>query len=272
MTGQNAAGPDFRGRLKNQDHLLGTFVKFPTTQAIEILGVVGFDFIVIDQEHAPLDRMMTDLMILAARASNMAAIVRVADGTDAHILNALDCGAAGVMVPHVSSVEKARAAARACRYRNGTRGFVGVSRASQWGRFSWTATMKALDAQVTCIAMIEDLEAVDRVRDIAMVEGIDALFLGRGDLTASFGDDPQAEAKVAEISAKVAAAASAAKIPLLVLAISRADALWFKKAGVSGLSDCERPRFPQIRCRRRLQGICSAARLNGAHPCAQKNA
>lgn len=227
------SGSAFRSRLKAGEPLLGTFVKFPTTQAIEILAVAGFDFVIIDQEHAALDRGMTDLMILAAHAAGMAPVVRVGDAGDASVLAALDSGAVGIMFPHVVSAAKARSVARSCRYAGGSRGFAGLSRASQWGRLPGPAHMKAQDAQVTCIAMIEDVEAVDRAGEIARVDGIDALFLGRGDLTASFGDDPQAAAKVAELGVKVAAAARDARVPLMILATGKADALAYRKLGAA---------------------------------------
>src|SRR5690606_705769 len=136
----------------------------------------------------------------AARSVNIAPLVRIAEFTDANILSALDSGAMGVMVPHVTSVEKAEAIARAGRYRNGSRGFAGLTRASGWGAVGGTQLMSLQDSHVACIAMIEDIEAVERSGDIARVDGIDALFIGRGDLTASFGDDPQAQAEVVRIS------------------------------------------------------------------------
>ena len=105
----------FRERLRARQRLFGTFLKLPTTQVIEILGPVGYDFVIIDQEHAPLDRGTTDLMILAARTANVAPLVRVAEASDAAILSALDCGAMGIMVPHVASVEKAQAIVGASR-------------------------------------------------------------------------------------------------------------------------------------------------------------
>ena len=99
---------DFRRRLKAREYLLGTFVKTPTTHATEILGMLGFDFVIIDQEHAPIDRGAIDVMVLAARASNTAGIVRVGDPGEANILSVLDCGASGIFVPHVDSPGKAR--------------------------------------------------------------------------------------------------------------------------------------------------------------------
>lgn len=225
----------FRQRLLARQRMLGTFLKLPTTQVIEILGQVGYDFVIIDQEHAPLDRGITDLMILAARASNIAPLVRVAEFTDANVLSALDSGAMGIMVPHVTSVEKAKAIARASRYAKGSRGFAGLTRASNWGSVPGTRHMAQQDSQIAVVAMIEDQHAVDKAGDIARVEGVDALFIGRGDLTASFGDDPQASAKVGEISRRIAAAAREADVPLMMLPTSKADFAFASELGATAM-------------------------------------
>ena len=102
-----------RRRLLAREHLIGTFVKTPTTHATEILGALGFDFVVIDEEHAPFDRMAIDAALLAARAAGTAALVRVQSATS--ILSVLDCGATGVLVPHVASAARAREVAATCR-------------------------------------------------------------------------------------------------------------------------------------------------------------
>jgi len=106
MTTPRPAYTDFRRRLKAREHVLGTFIKTPTTHATEILGMLGFDFVVVDQEHAPFDAGTIDVMVLAARASNIAPIVRVGDPGEANILSVLDCGASGILVPHVDGVER----------------------------------------------------------------------------------------------------------------------------------------------------------------------
>ena len=113
----------FRRRFSARQTVVGSFIKTPTTHATEIFGALGYDFVVIDEEHAPIDRAMTDVMLLAARASNVAGIVRVSSDDPAKILSCLDCGATGVLVPHVATVEKARAVAAAARYRGGRRGY-----------------------------------------------------------------------------------------------------------------------------------------------------
>ena len=226
----------FRDRLLARRRLLGTFLKLPTTQVIEILGPIGYDFVIIDQEHAALDRNITDLMIFAARAANIAPIVRIPEFTESFVLGALDSGAMGIMVPHVTSVEKARAVARSARYKGGSRGFAGLTRASNWGSIDAVGHMAAQDSQVAVIAMIEDQDAVPAAGDIARVEGIDALFIGRGDLTASFGDDPDASAKVAEISRRVASSAQEAGVPLMMLPTGRADFEFATSLGATALA------------------------------------
>ena len=233
MIARTLSSTRLRERLVARESMLGTFVKLPSSQAIEILGAEGFDFVVIDAEHAPLDRAQIDLMILAARAVGVAAIVRV--GNADQILNALDCGADGVMVPHVRSVRDAEIIAAACRYAGGARGFAGLTRAGSWGGRTSLEHMDYQDATVTCIAMIEDPEAVEIADDILAVDGIHAVFVGRGDLTASFGRDPDAASKVSTMSERVAGAATRAGKPLMMLASSTKDASDMRNLGVAAL-------------------------------------
>ena len=225
----------FRSRLIAGDKLMGTFVKMPTTQAIEILGGVGFDFVVIDQEHAPLDRRDIDLMCLAARASGMAPVVRVGDQGDANVLSALDCGALGVMFPHTTSAATARDFVARCRYAGGKRGFAGLTRASGWGKYPGPQHTAKQDSEIAVIAMIEDVPAVPEVPAICATEGIDAIFIGRGDLGASFGNDPDAAAKVAEIAERIAADTRAAGTTLMMLANNVADAAKMRSIGTSAM-------------------------------------
>lgn len=107
MTRPPASG--FRQRLLANEPLLGTFIKTPTSHAIEILADVGFDFVIVDAEHAPFDAHALDVAMLAARAADIAALVRVAGSGPETVLSALDCGAAGVVVPHVASPAAAAA-------------------------------------------------------------------------------------------------------------------------------------------------------------------
>jgi len=233
MTNPRPVYTDFRRRLRGREHVLGTFIKTPTTHATEILGMLGFDFVIIDQEHAPFDRGAIDVMVLAARASNIAGIVRVGDPGEANILAVLDSGATGIMVPHVDSAAKARDIAAACRYKGGTRGFANTTRAGRFGELCFADHMAAQDAQVTCIAMIEDLSALDQIEAIAKVEGIDAFFIGRGDLTAALGAPSMTSAETHTIVAPIMATAKKAGMPVIMLCPDRADAIAMAKLGAS---------------------------------------
>lgn len=184
---------NLRERLRAGELLAGTWVKTPHPHVAEVLALSALDVLVLDAEHAPFDRVGLDLCILAARAGGKPVLVRPASGDAAQILNALDCGADGVIVPHIRSAEDARALVRACQYIPGGRGFAGSSRAAGYTTLGM-AKHRAAAQGVTIIAQIEDVEAVEAIEEIAAVEGIDALFIGRADLTISYGvespDDP----------------------------------------------------------------------------------
>lgn len=223
----------FRQRFIDRQRLVGTFIKTPTTHAVEIVGALGFDFVVIDEEHAPFDRVAIDAALLAARAAGTAGIVRVAEPTAAKLLAALDDGATGVLVPHVSSLAKALDVAAACRYRGGRRGFSASSRAGGYGAVSMWKHVENADAAVTCIAMIEDPEALDEIDDILAVEGLDGVFIGRGDLTVAFGAADTGAPEVRSACERIIDAASKAGKPVCVMVGSPAEAKDFQAIGAT---------------------------------------
>jgi 2-keto-3-deoxy-L-rhamnonate aldolase RhmA len=186
---------DFRRRLLAREPLIGSFLKFPGPQATEIFGSIGYDFVMLDEEHSPWTRDQLGMGLLAARASGTAGFVRVSRPDAASILSMLDDGAIGVMVPHVTSAQKARDIASWARYKGGARGS-GVSRGGDYGGRIGADGMDGYyaesDAITTVFAMIEDAEAVERIDEIVAVDGIDAYFMGRGDLGLSLSNLPGA--------------------------------------------------------------------------------
>jgi 2-keto-3-deoxy-L-rhamnonate aldolase RhmA len=188
--------------------MLGTFIKSPTTHGIEILADLGFDFVVVDQEHGTFNPESVDAALLAARAGGIAGLVRVPAPEAFFIGPALDAGADGVIVPHVANVGTARRVADLCRYKSGTRGFSAATRAGRYGgRSRWEHVTRS-DEHVAFIAQIEDVEALDQLGGIAAVPGLDCLFVGRGDLTVAMGlespNSPDMDACVQSISAAAA--------------------------------------------------------------------
>jgi len=225
--------PNFRDRFRQGEKLVGTFIKNTDGRSVEILGLCGLDFVVVDAEHAPFDRGSVDLCLLAARASATAGVVRVAELNAAHILAALDSGAEGVLVPHIASVAQARLAVEAARYRGGRRGFSNSPRAGAYGGAGMVDHIARSDAAVTVIAMIEDAEALEQIDAIVAVDGIDGFFVGRGDLAVALG---AAHPNTPEISAAVetiCAAARAVNKPVCVMIGAAADAKPFQAMGVT---------------------------------------
>ena len=183
-------------RLRNRELIIGTFVKTPSPIVVEVLGLTSLDCICLDAEHAPFDRSAIDSCVMAARASALDVLVRVPSAAPEHILNALDCGATGVVVPHVRSFKEARAVVRASHYGPGGRGYAGSPRAAGYTTRSMSDHQVASAGRTVVIVQIEDPEAVDEIDAIAQVEGVDALFVGRVDLTVAFGAKSQDDDRV----------------------------------------------------------------------------
>lgn len=182
--------------------LIGSFIKTPSPQSIEILASIGFDFVIIDAEHAPFDYSDIDIAILAAKASNITPIVRIADLSESFIQHALDSGAEGVVAPHIDSKEKAEKLVKASKYKHG-RGFSNSSRAGDFGGNPMWEHVKEIDSKVITIAMIEDIKGIQNLNEILSVEGIDAVFIGRADLCVSLNEKNASSENIQQITESI---------------------------------------------------------------------
>jgi 2-keto-3-deoxy-L-rhamnonate aldolase RhmA len=217
-------------RIAGGDTLIGTFLKTPSPILVEVLATCGLDLLCIDAEHAPFDRGDIDQCVMAARAGGLPVIVRPPSAAPEHILNALDCGADGVLLPHIRSAEDAEAAVLAAQYRPGGRGYAGSSRAAGYGLTGMAEHRRASADRTVVIAQIEGAEALDAIDAIAAVEGIDLLFVGRIDLTVSLdADGPDAPPVIAAVE-RILSACSAAGRPSGMFVPRNADvAGWHAK-------------------------------------------
>ncbi len=208
---ENSRGT-FRHRLVKGDLLVGTWVKTPSAVVCEVLGNSDLDTLCLDAEHAPFGRLELDACISTCRAVGMAALVRVPSADSPHIQSALDCGATGVVVPHVKTAEEAEAICLMSLYGPGGRGYAGSTRAARFGGKAIADHLGESADETTIIAQIEDLEALDAIEDIAAVERLDCLFIGRIDLTVALGKtDPSDPAVVAAVDRVCAAGRNAGK-------------------------------------------------------------
>ncbi|MEM8853546.1 MAG: aldolase/citrate lyase family protein, partial [Pseudomonadota bacterium] len=164
---------DFKRRIAAREVLLGAFIKTPHPMVIEIMGGSAFDFLILDCEHAPFDRSAIDTAMIAGRATGCPLLVRVPHGDASTILGILDSGAAGVMVPHVTSAGQAEALVRALRYGPGGRGFAGTTRAAHYGGRTLKEHLAATADDVSLFCQIEEPEGVENAEAIAAVDGVD---------------------------------------------------------------------------------------------------
>ncbi len=202
------SGSDSRARAADRQ-----FVKSPGPQIVEIAALSGLDFVLLDAEHAPYSAGDVDRAVLAGRAANISVLVRVPSHVGPWIQQVLDCGADGIVVPHVESVAVAEAVVRAARFAGGGRGYSNSPRAGGYGTLSMAAMLAQEDGRVVVVAQIEDLGGVDQVNAIAAVDGVDALFIGRADLAVALGATGPDDPTVGALAAKVAAAAAARGLP-----------------------------------------------------------
>lgn len=197
---RESASKTFKNKLTNGELLVATFVKTPWVSQIEILAQTDLDAIVLDGEHAPLNNVSLDSCLVAAKASDLPSLVRIPALRHEYILQALDLGATGVMVPHIRSAKDAKAAVLATYYGPGGRGYSGNTRAAGYGKTEMVDHIENTVSTNTVIAQIEDPEAVESIEEIAAVEGIDCLFVGLMDLTVAYGasntNDPKVESAI----------------------------------------------------------------------------
>ncbi|HEY7306914.1 MAG TPA: aldolase/citrate lyase family protein [Bryobacteraceae bacterium] len=177
-----------RSRLKaliqSGQPVIGSWIGFADPYSVELMADLGFDWLLIDTEHFPLDRQQLRTILLSMKGSSTAAVVRLPSNALDHFQTALDLGAQGVVVPMVSSRADAALAVSFCRYPPvGIRGF-SPTRASRYFQDLENYASEAND-QIALIVQIETPRAAENIDEILTTGNIDGIFIGPGDL-ASF--------------------------------------------------------------------------------------
>ena len=167
----------------------GVMCTFPSPPVVEMLGHLGFDWVLLDNEHGSITVDTAESCIAVAELSGMAPIVRPVGNKPEIIAPFLDRGAWGVQVPHVNTAEEARAVVDAVKYApEGRRGIFGGGRAAQYGFSGTTADYAAAANRETLVCvMIEEVEAIENLPEMVKVPGVDVYFIGSGDLSQSMG-------------------------------------------------------------------------------------
>lgn len=175
-------------RLKLGEPIFGLFVNLCHPAVLEVAGLAGFDFAIIDTEHGELSSDRAVDMVRAAKLAGVSPVVRVYGNQPELIAKALDIGAEGVQVPQIGSKPEAEAAVRAAKFAPaGTRGCNRYVRAAGYSAKDKFAYFGGANEETAVILQVEGKEGIGNLTDILTVKGIDVLFIGPYDLSASLG-------------------------------------------------------------------------------------
>ena len=188
MTGVDTTGMDreFAERMRAGESLSAGWVSLGHPRVAEIVALAGYDFVIVDVEHTPMGLETLDDVVRAIELRGVPAIVRVPWNDPVELKRVLDIGVAGVMIPMVETAEAAEEAVDAMTYPpEGMRGVAG-SRATNYG-LDFAEYMENADEDLVTVLQIETVEGVENAGEISGVAGVDSLFVGPSDLSASLG-------------------------------------------------------------------------------------
>ncbi|MDO4287804.1 MAG: aldolase/citrate lyase family protein [Eubacterium sp.] len=176
--------------LKEGKTAIGTFIKTTDASAVEIMGMCGLDFFVIDSEHVSYNpETITDL-VRVSDISGIVPIVRIKEGTPVNIMQALDLGALGFHAPNVDTFDHAKCVVESARYVPlGNRGFAPSHRAAGYGLMDKKEYIKMANEEILTILHCETMEAVSNLDQILTLPELDVIFIGPMDLSQSLGAD-----------------------------------------------------------------------------------
>ena len=188
--------PGLRERLKNGETVLGTWNNIPSASLVNAICSSGIDFVVIDSEHGPTGMERAEDLVRACESAQVSPLIRVPANSPQLILKALDIGAEGVHVPHVSTKEDALSVVKASKYYpQGDRGYSPFTKAGRYGLDAKDHASRS-NERTAVVVHIEGKEGIKNLKDIVGVPGVDVIFIGPYDLSQSLGkpgmiDDPQ---------------------------------------------------------------------------------
>lgn len=179
-------------RLKDGEVLFGTFYKFNCAPIVEMLGLAGMDFIIIDAEHSSYSYQDMENMCRAANGVGMNAVIRVPGSAPEYILHAGDMGAQGIQVPNSKTLEEARMAAESMRYAPfGTRGLGLTTRGSGYclgaDYMDSSAYVDYVNNELLSVIMVENAALAERIDELCDIPQADVFFIGTGDMSQSCG-------------------------------------------------------------------------------------
>jgi 2-dehydro-3-deoxyglucarate aldolase len=223
----------FKRDLRDKKLLIGCWCALANPNTTEVLGLAGYDWLMLDGEHAPNEVNTFIPQLMALKDSRSAPVVRPQSNDTVVIKRLLDAGFYNFLIPYVESAEEAARAVAATRYP--PEGVRGVSVSMRGNRFATIPDYyKTSNQNITVAIQIESRTGVANVEAILAVPGVDAVFIGPGDLAAGYGHigNPGHE-EVQAAMQQVFASAKAAGVPVGILAPVEADARRYIEMGAT---------------------------------------
>ena len=214
---------ELRSALQAGGPVIGLWAVIPSSVTAEAAAQTGAGYVVVDQQHGAVDQALLAAMLQAIAGAGATPLVRVAANDPWVIGNALDLGAAGVIVPMVEDAKQAARAVSSCRY-------------APQGRRSFGALRPGSGAEPLCLVMIETRAGLDHARDIAATPGLDGIYIGPSDLALSLGLEPTPRLEhepVLEAIERIRSACAEQGVICGLHCLNPEDAARFKAAGVA---------------------------------------
>ncbi|WP_316149676.1 2-dehydro-3-deoxyglucarate aldolase [Cupriavidus sp. BIC8F] len=195
----------FRNAVLAQQRQIGLWCSLASPVTAEIIGLAGFDWLLLDTEHAPNDPLTLLPQLMALKDSPSAPVVRPPWNDPVLLKRLLDLGFYNFLIPFVESAEQARQAVSATRYPPlGTRGVSMTQRSNRYGTVP--GYFEQINDNICVLVQIESRKGVDAAEEISAVEGVDGIFIGPNDLAAACGhlgnpNHPEVQAEIARIFA-----------------------------------------------------------------------
>jgi 4-hydroxy-2-oxoheptanedioate aldolase len=221
----------FKRRLLAGEVQHGLWMSLASPVAAEALSLVGFDWLMFDTEHAPVEVASLQPLLQAAQGGASSCVARPAWNDRVLIKRVLDLGVQTLLIPFVQNAEEAAEAVAATRYPpEGVRGVAGATRASRYGQAK--DYLRSAGDEICVLVQVETGAALERLEDIARVPGVDGVFIGPSDLSASLGHlgNPGAE-EVQAILREAAGRIDACGVAPGILATNADDALRYRAWG-----------------------------------------
>jgi len=225
-------------KIRNQKSVVGTFLGIASPVIVELLGLAGFDFVVIDCEHSAIGLQVAEDLIRAGHSTEISVLVRVAR-CDPHLISlSLDMGAAGIQVPQIESPEMAITAANAARYHPlGSRGLQPYVRSASYRSYETAEYLATANQESLLVAQIEGQKGINNLDSILAVEGLDVAFFGPYDLSQSLGVPGQVrEPRVLEMVKSAIAIARNSGKHVGIYCDNAETAIEYRSIGVSYLA------------------------------------